>query len=183
MEYLKRFKNQIIILSILYIILGLALLIWPQISLITICKFLGTIVLILGVTRLTTYFTNDGFRDSMRPDLAHGLLNILLGIFMLISPMTLVTALPIVLGIAIIVDSMLRIQLSIELKLKNYKNWWISLIFALLTAILGALLVFNPFAGGIILARYIGISLAIDGIVNLWVMFFMRKKLKEYDIL
>lgn len=183
MGYLKRFRVSFIVLSILYVLLGLMLIIWPQISLAAICKFIGTVILILGVVRVINFFTNEEFRGSSRLDLANGLLNILLGLFMLISPESLVKALPIILGIVIIVDSMIRLQLSIELKMGRYENWWIGFVLAILTAIFGTVLVFNPFAGSIILGRFLGIGLAADGIVNLWILISLRRRLKDFDVI
>ena len=180
MGYLKKFKVSFIGLSILYILLGTMLILWPQISLAAICKLLGVVVLVFGVVRAISYFANEDFRGSLKLSLAQGLLNILLGLFMLISPGALVKALPIVLGIAIIVDSMLRVQLAVELKMNDHNRWWIDLILALVTTIFGAILVFNPFTGSIILGRFLGISLTINGITNMWVLFSLSKRLKSF---
>ena len=76
-------------------------------------------------------------------DLVYGLIFIAFGGFMLIAPKVIITALPIILGIVIIVDSIIRLQFAFNLKRLLHK-WQIHLYLALITAVLGILLVFKP---------------------------------------
>lgn len=182
MERLKKFKTAFIIFSIFYIVLGFVLIARPETSARAICRVFGALILILGVIRVIRYFAGNDFADQFRFDLARGILAVMFGIFMLIAPNAVIVALPVLLGLAIIIDSVLRLQLSIDLKRLQYEKWWLGLVLALVTGVLGAMLLFNPFAGSVALTMYIGISLVIDGIVNLWALIFLIKQFNNYNI-
>ena len=98
---------------------------------------------------------------------------------MLFSPKAVVSLLHMILGIAIVFDSILRLQLAVNLKRLQYEQWWMYLVFTLITASLGTLLVLNPFEGSIILTRYVGVSLAINGVVNLWGIIYISRIFKN----
>ena len=181
MKNLKRFKTGFVTLSIFYIVLGVILIIKPEISARAICRAFGILILALGIVRVFRYFNRVEYNAPFQLDLAHGLLNVMLGIFMLISPNALVVALPVVLGMAILIDSVIRLQIAIDLRRLQFGDWMVNFILALITAIFGALLLFNPFAGSIVLTRFIGISLAIDGIVNIWVLLFVTNRFDSYN--
>ena len=175
MEYLKKFKSAFIIMSILYILLGITLIARPELSALVICKSFGTIALIVGIIRIIGFYRRNVYKSLLRVDMIHGLLCIILGSFMLIAPKVVISVLPVMLGIVIIIDSILRIQMAFDLKRMQYEKWWMHLSLAIITVVLGAMLLFNPFAGGIVLTRFIGITLTIDGAVNLWGIIFITR--------
>lgn len=175
MENLKKFRTTFIIISLLYILLGVTLIVRPELSVLSICKLSGAITLLFGLVRIIGYFRRDDFENVFRTDLSHGLIYLILGSFMLIAPKTVVSALPVILGLVIIIDSVLRIQLAVELKRLQEEQWWINLVLALITVVLGTLLLFNPFAGSLVLTMFIGIVLIINGVFNLWgILLFAR---------
>lgn len=182
MAYVKKFKLTFIIMSVLYVLLGITLIAKPEFSALAICRLFGTIVLIPGIIRVIGFFRADAYGNLLSLDLVHGLFYIVLGSFMLIAPKTVISALPVILGIVIIIDSILRLQLAVNLKRLQHNKWRIHLYFALITAALGTLLLFNPFAGSIILTRLIGISLAINGAVNLWGIIYITKVFQDVFI-
>ena len=167
MNYMKKSERSIMIISILFIVLGIILIAKPEFSLIAICRLFGIIILVPGIIQLANFLRKPTEENIFGLDLVFGLFFILLGIFMLIAPKAVVSAFPLMIVIVIIIDSILRLQLSINLKRISYDRWWVHLCFAILTGVLGVLLVFNPFAGSVILTRIIGITLTISGIVNL----------------
>lgn len=59
MAYVKKFKTTIIIMSILYILLGITLIAKPEFSALAICRLFGTIMLILSIIRII------GFSEEM----------------------------------------------------------------------------------------------------------------------
>jgi uncharacterized membrane protein HdeD (DUF308 family) len=178
MKTLKKFKNTFMTFSILYITLGIVLIIWPEISARIICNIFGILTLGFGAVKMIRYFNGNTYDTAFRFDLAQGILYIILGIFILAAPKVVISILPFILGLAIVIDSIIRIQLAMDLKRGQYTKWSTSLVFAIITAILGTILLFNPFKGGIALTIYMGISLVVDGIVNLWGLIHATKILK-----
>lgn len=180
MENVKRLKIVFISMSILYILLGITLIAWPEMSALTLCKLFGTITLILGIIKIIGFFKSEAFMNYVHLDQAQGILYIIFGSLMMIAPKAVISALPLMLGIVIIIDSSLRFQLALNLKRLKYEKWWIYLSLALITAILGILLLFNPFKGSIILTIYIGISLTVNGVFNLWGIIYITRVFKLF---
>ena len=69
---------------------------------------------------------------------------------------------------AIIVDSILRLQIALNLRLAGIKNWLILLVASLVTLAFGILLLFNPFTAIKVATIIAGVSLVIDGGFTLW---------------
>lgn len=180
MEYLKKFKTAFIIMSILYIVLGITLISRPELSVMVICKSFGTIALIVGIIRIIGFYRRNVYGSLLHLDMVHGLLCIILGSFMLIAPKVVISVLPVLLGIVIIIDSVLRFQMAFDLKRLQHEKWWMHLSLAIVTVVLGTLLLFNPFAGGIVLTRFIGITLTVDGVVNLWGIIFITRAFERW---
>ena len=59
MEHVKKFKTATIVMSILYILLGIILIVRPEFSALTICRLFGTIMLIPGIIRIVGFFRRD----------------------------------------------------------------------------------------------------------------------------
>ena len=180
MKVAKTAKGTFILMAVINFILGLCLIIWPHTSAVTICFILGAILAIMGIVNTICYFRGDVFGLPVFSGLAFGILNLVLGLILLIHPGGAIALLPIIIGIVIIIDSVLRIQTAIDVKRAGVGGWWKILLFAALTTALGILLVVNPFAGAKALMILIGITLILDAIQNIWVVVYVSKYLKEH---
>jgi uncharacterized membrane protein HdeD (DUF308 family) len=175
----KKAKWTFLVFSILNVVLGVCLVIWPQISALTLCYILGAAILILGIVRMIFYFRKNVFGIPLYSDLAIGLLDVVLGVILLIHPFDAVIFLPIAVGMLIVLDSMFKLQASIDVKRAGISKWWLILILAVLSAVLGVLLIANPFTGASALMILMGITLIADGIQNIWTCTYVSKYLKE----
>ena len=63
---MKRIKALYITISILSLLVGIALVIWPGASVITICYVVGSAAILVGAVRLAGYFS----KDSCQPELS-----------------------------------------------------------------------------------------------------------------
>lgn len=177
MQELKKWKRGGLILTATVMLLGICLVIWPGISAEILCCLFGGVLLIVGAIRLLCYFRQRGINVLWRRyELPIGLLDGLFGVYFFTRPANVLTILPIVAGIAILVDSVFKLQTALELREMNIVRWRSILIFAIAGILAGIFLVRNPFEGTVTLMRFVGISLMIDGIQNL---FFIRDAAKE----
>ena len=140
---LKGIRNSIILTSLLYIVLGVVLIVFPEVSLGLACILIGAVTLIYGVVRIVA-FVRDGGEASGRFDLFVGVLLAALGIFLLVCPQVIVSLIPIALGIYIIVDSVSAVKKALDLKALGFEHWWVSFLVALALLILGAVMVRRP---------------------------------------
>lgn len=165
-DLFKRAKTSGIILSAAIIILGILLMVFPTGSIEFVTTVIGIGMLVWGIGKLVGFFIS---RDviAVRFDLAGGLLLTLLGIFVMMNPAGLAGFVLSMTGIAILVDSIFKIQSALSAKRAGLPRWQAVLVPAIIACIGGVLIVFNPFGAARLLVRVIGISVIVSGITNL----------------
>ena len=179
MKEVKEFKTSYVFVSTLYVVLGGVLLAWPDISMKMICYVLGFSMLVIGFAYAIMYFTRDNLAGVLQFDLVIGIVAAASGVFILLNQDFLPAVIPIAMGIILLLGSVLKIQNAISMKRLNFKRWYICLIFALLLAALGVVLLVNPFTSEKWLAVYIGACLILDGLVNLVAMSLIVTRMKK----
>ncbi len=179
MKEVKEFKKSYVFVSTLYVVLGGVLLAWPDISMKMICYVLGFSMLVIGLAYGIIYFTRDNLSGVLQLDLVIGIVAAAFGIFILLNQDFLPAVIPIAMGIILLLGSVLKIQNSISMKRLKFRKWYICLIFALILAALGLVLLVNPFSSERWLALYIGACLILDGLVNLVAMSLIVARMKK----
>lgn len=156
-----------IVMSVLFCVLGTALLLRPDVSVRWFGRLLGIGMLVFGAVKLVGYFSRDLFRLAFQYDLAFGLLLIALGTMTLCHPGDAMSFLCVMFGIPVLADGLFKIQIALDSHRFGIRTWWLLMGLAVLTCIIGALLVFRPWDSAQVLVMLLGISLLLDGILNL----------------
>lgn len=156
-----------IVMSAAFCLLGLALIVFPQISARVICEVVGIMLIFFGIVKLVGYFSKDLYRLAFQYDLAFGLLMMVLDTVTLLRSDHVMNFICIAFGISSLVDGLLKVQISLESMRFGIGLWWLILTAAVITGIAGILLIFRPAEGGQILVILLGISLVTEGILNL----------------
>lgn len=178
MEEVRVFHKSMVILSVCYIIAGIILLFWPDMSMDLFCKGLGIGMLVLGLTHIIIYFTKDHMRNIMQMDLVIGVVCAAFGAFLLIHPDFVEMAMPFAVGILLMIGAILKLQNSIDMKRLEMTYWKWILGSAVLMLLMGAVLIYNPFSGRGLLI-YIGVALILDGGINIFCMLAISHRLKK----
>ena len=160
-------KTGYIFSSAMLFVLGLLLVISPEAGKEVFADILGVAMIIFGIIKLIGYFSKDLFRLAFQYDLAFGILITLLGIITIVRRGDIVEFLCIVLGIIILADGLFKIQMSMDAREFGIHKWWLIFSFAIITGVIGLLLVFMPAEGSLILMRLMGIALMAEGIMSL----------------
>lgn len=163
---LKAIRNSLVYSSVLYIMLGVILLIFPDTALRLACTMIGAVTLVCGIIRIVGYF-KAGSSYSNRFDLFLGVLLSALGVFLLITPQFIVSIVPIALGVYILVDSFTAIKKALDMKSLGFEKWWVSFLAALLLAVSGVVMIVNPFGTVSALVMFIGAGFIFDGVYTL----------------
>lgn len=163
MDLIRCLRGAFLILSAGLMVGGACLLLHPDVSAVTICMALGVLSILCGAVRLAGYFSNDLYRLAFQFDLAVGILSILMGLILLLHPDRVLVYLPIVTGVFILVDSVLRLQTAIDARHFGMSKWWAILLVSLGGTVLGAILLLRPFESGLALVRLLGLTLLLDG--------------------
>ena len=168
LEYIKNLKLNFILASILYLVLGLVLLIWPAASSLALCRLLGAALLLYGLFNLVGFFLRDSGMGAFRLELFLGVVATGVGIFFLVQPRLVLSFLPIVMGVYVVIDSAVALKRTLELYRMEYHRWWLSLVLALVGIVLGLVLVFRPFAVTTTFFRLVGVAFLYLGISDFW---------------
>ena len=156
-----------IAVSALMVLLGLALIIFPEISVSVLETVCGILFIVFGVIKLVGFFSKDLYRLAFQYDLVFGILMIVLGITMLVHPGSLANFICIALGVSILIDGLFRVQTSVEAKRFGIRTWWLIAVCGILAAVGALVLMFRPFESAPVLIVLVGISLVLEGILNL----------------
>lgn len=164
---MKTAKIGYIVMSVLFCVLGVVLLFTPGVSALWIGRLLGIGLILFGAIKLVGYFSRDLFRLAFQYDLAFGLLLMVLGIVTLSHPGDALSFLCVMFGIPVLADGLFKIQIAMDSRQFGIRNWWLVLVLAALTCVVGVVLVFRPMTGVRALTALIGLSLLCDGVLNL----------------
>lgn len=181
MRFVKSAKVGFNLLSVALIIGGACLLIWPDVSATAICVVLGVLSLLYGVVRLLGYFSDDLYRLAFQFDLAVGILTIILGGVLILHPRDVLGNLPIVIGLILLVDSVLRLQTSIDARHFGMEKWWAILLVSIVGMAVGTSLLLRPFESSRALVRLMGAALMLHGGENLLVCLYTVKVPRRSD--
>lgn len=163
----KKFKWNVMLMSIMYIALGIFLLLLPGTALNIVCYALGAVVLACAVVQLARYFTVERGIFKGWFTLVSAIVCLALGGFLILRSDIVVSILPIVFGLFVIFDSLGRIQNALELRRCEYSSWKGFLLLAVLSIVLGVIMIANPFATMETLVMAIGVILVVEGALNL----------------
>ena len=163
----KKLKWNLIVMSVLYLALGIFLLMVPGTALNVVCYALGGVVLLGAVIQLVRYFLVERGIFQSQLTLISGLVCLALGAFLIIRSDVVVRVLPIVFGLFVIFDSLGRIQNALELRRCEYPSWKGFLLLAVLSIALGVIMIVDPFGTMETLVMAIGIILIVEGSINL----------------
>ena len=163
----KKLKWNLIVMSVLYLALGIFLLMVPGTALNVVCYALGGVVLLGAVIQLVRYFLVERGIFQSQLTLISGLVCLALGGFLILRSDIVVRILPIVFGLLVIFDSLGRVQNALELRRCGYGSWKGFLLLALLSVVLGVVMIVDPFGAMETLVMAIGVILIIESALNL----------------
>lgn len=160
-------KTGYIVVSALFCVLGVVLFIMAERCVPWIGRALGIGMVICGAIKLGGYFSKDLFRLAFQYDLAFGILLMAVGIITLCHPREAMTFLCVMFGIPVLADGLFKIQVAVDARRFGISQWWLVLLLAALTGVIGLLLVLRPTEGARVMVMLMGASLFLDGALNL----------------
>lgn len=156
-----------ILTSLMLCTLGVVLIVCPGVSAGLLCKISGVIMVLFGAIKIIGYFSKDLYRLAFQYDLASGVLIMALGVIMIARTNVMVSIICIIFGIYVLADALLKVQIAIDAKAFGISKWWLILAVAILTGVVGFLLVLRPSESAQILMVLLGLSLISEGLLNL----------------
>lgn len=149
------------------LLFGLALLIWPGITLDLILNVAGTVLIVIGVVNLIRYFVNREPYDLFSWSLGLGLALVSCGVALIAFKKLLLSIVPLMFGFALLIGGIIKIQAGSNMHRIGYARWYLTLIGAGVSCVLGLLIILHPFGTGLTLMRVLGASIALEGVQDL----------------
>lgn len=165
--------------SIAYIVLGVFMVAKPQAVADGLNDVFGVVMLIYGVINIIAFFLNKGTDENLFLELAMGVIAIGLGIFALVAQDLMQKILFYVIGGVLIVDALVNIKRSINLRRIGFPRWGFFLIVAILGVILGVACIIFYSAVGKAIVLLFGIALIFEGIASLLTIFIDSRTRKK----
>ena len=168
--FVEGMKKNYFISAILTIALGAVLVIWPDWSGRILCYLLGAALILMGGIQLIVCIRAERIGFYSKFSMLMNIILILLGVWVCIRPDTVLSLVPVIIGIVMLIHGCMDLQFTMDIKHAGSGKWWIALIFALVTLTLGVFLVMHPFLAFEITMLIIGVGLLYDGISDLVLM-------------
>ncbi len=173
-EFFKKLRIAAYMTAILTIALGAVLIAWPMEVTGLICRVLGAILVVMGAVYLFGYFVEG--RGILA--VTGGLLFLLLGVWIFITPQSVATLVPIVIGVVLLVHSLRDFQMASEAKRNGSERWMILFLLALLNCVFGVVCICDSFGVISVAVRMLGIALVYDGISNMVIVYHTVRAVK-----
>lgn len=166
-------KNELVS-SLVLLIVGIILTIWPDTTLNIAVNLVGSVVIIFGIANLIMWYKNNNNYAS----LFLGILAIIVGIFIIVKSEVVISIIHILLGIAILADGITNIKTLLDVK-TNTRSWTVLFISAIITSILGILLIIKPIFIADMVIRIGGIVMIMCALEGLFITHKVTKFLKR----
>lgn len=177
-DYLKKYGTHSLAISILLILLSVFLIFTPIASLNVIFVLIGCVIAINGLVHVVSYFSGPSEFRLFSFELIQGIAGIVIGFLFVLHPEWLSSFLPFVIGIWILIESIIRFQISINMKGIENSKWGLMLVLSVLTAILGIFIMIYPTATTAILISLCGLILLTTEVINVIEEIFIMIRMK-----
>lgn len=173
-------KWGVIVSGVIYIVLGIILLLFPDTSMDIICYIGGGAAIAVGIFFALSYFFRNIEEDYYRDDLVIGVIAIMVGCVMVFQTQKVQELIPMFFGVFVAVSGCRSIQDCVDMKRMGGSKWWLLLIIGLVNLAIGLLLFFNPFGTIQVLLMVIGIGLMFSGITDIIITIVLTNKYREF---
>lgn len=173
----KRMITYSLIVALATICIGIILWFLPNVTNRVVGVIIGIIFLLSGITSIYNYFHRDGAKIYSL-SLVFGAIYSVLGVVIILYPFTVVEFVTVCLGIYMIVNGASKINSGVWLKKGNEDSWLVTVATGILIAIIGVLVIFNPFAS-LTITKLSGAFLVITGIIDFMDAILFRQRSKE----
>lgn len=176
LDIFNNYIKMTILSSILYLIFGLLLFFNPEGVIVSISIVIGVLGIIFGTFELILYY-----KTHSHAALVSGLFALIAGIVLVTNTNILATIIPMLMGIALILQGVKKLEIAALFKEQNSSNWTYMFIAAALTLICGLILFINPILGAIIAIKYIGLLVSIYAVISIADSFIFKDKIKQVN--
>lgn len=161
--------------SILIAVIGLVLLLMPNLTNRIIVYGIGGVLVIYGIGRIIRYIRRSAGIGSMEHDLSVGLVCVVCGMFMILYSAVVISVLPFLFGLSVMFGGAMSIQAAFDVRRFHGDRWTLNLVIGIVFVFAGIAAIRNPFDTASLLTRFVGVCFLILGIYT----YIENKKVTE----
>ena len=180
------FVKSTIITSLFLLALGILLIVKSEATIMMVSYVIGAVLIALGVLAIINFLKSKS--ELYHLDIVYGIVSIILGVLVIENPKVIGSIIPFVVGVGILINSGTKLKYALDLKENNEEVWKYTLIIAIISALLGVLLIFNPFKASSLLVQVIGIVICVYALLDIVSTLLLKKRfnkkneIKEADV-
>lgn len=165
--------------TLVMLLFGILLFIFPETVIKSVAIAMGVIFIMIGVIPIINYFRFRATGFTTTFSFLLGIFCIVAGLILLMNENILGTIIPILTGVWMIINSINRISISMDLRDDKIPFWVITFIYAILTLVAGVLLILDPVNGGKLVTKTIGIIICVYSTLDVIDLILIRIKAKK----
>ena len=177
-ENIIKYLKSSIAISILLIIFSLFLIFAPEASLSLIMRILGIILIFTGLLHIINYFSEFKEFKTISIQLIVGVLTFIIGLTIIFKPLIVNDILIILIGSWIIIESVIKFQISLKEKVLGSDFWLFPFLLSIISFLIGVLVLFNPLETILTITTLCGIALLISEICSIIEDIYILKNVK-----
>lgn len=171
---LNKYLNSGIILTIVFLLVGGILIVKPDISFNIISYLIGASLIVSGIY---LFIIDSKTKNIFINVFLYAILLTLIGILIILNPVTLKVILPIFLGLWFLISGIFKIRLDIYMKDEPY--FILSLITNIITVVCGVILLINPVESVSAITISLGIIIVVSSISSLIDIIIFKKNINS----
>lgn len=181
-QFFRHFRFSMFGAALLCVLLGIALFLWPNVSQSVFCYAFGGLLVISGLFQIAAYLvgTQKGLMQKIM--FAGGLIAIVAGVWVLLSPDKVLQLTVVVVGVVMIYHGVMDVKYSSDLKRCESRYRVVALICGLITCGIGVLLLVNPFASMDTLFIIVAIGFLFDGVSDLFTVVVVADGERRFEL-
>lgn len=180
-NYVKKLGRNSLIISILFVIVSLLMITKSVETINIVIMMFGYVLVTSGLIHIALYLKIDDDYRLYSYELAEGIINILLGLIVVGNVKSVATILPIALGIWIILEGILTLQVSLNIRGIRNTSWGIMCFMSLVSIALGFAIMMNPIPSFNTVVRMSGVILLITQIIHIYDSVYFLTQVKKVD--
>ena len=179
-QIIKRITYSGIALSVIAIIIGLVMVIRPEMSLVTVGTIVGVYLLAHGLELMIVAIGNRGYYVPYNAAV-QGAISFILGLLLLKNPVSLLILISIVIGIWVVITGVDHAKLALSLKNVEGAPWMILLLLGGIDIMIGFYITMVPEIASLSITVCGGIVIIVHSIINISNMILMKKNSKKVE--
>lgn len=176
---IKKLFRSYWVLSVFCIVLGIALIAKPDFFTNAIGYVVGGLLAAYGAVELVRYFIKSREDPMYATGLAAGIILCAAGIFIMARPDFIPKIIALIFGLYMLISGIVNLQDSLNIRSSGRDSWQFSTVSAVITIVIGIVLVVNPLLLTDAALTILGISLLVSGISNIMGCFTAGRVMKD----